>query len=83
MYQPFFEITDAGALARAIVDTVREPLLVLDKDLRVLAANRSFYLTFKATRPTSKASCFTHWAMVNGTFRGFDCSWRKSCRSMA
>jgi hypothetical protein len=36
---------DAAALALAIVDTVREPLLVLDKDLRVLAASRSFYMT--------------------------------------
>ena len=32
----------AGAFAQAIVDTVREPLLVLDTDLRVLAASRSF-----------------------------------------
>ena len=30
-----------------IVGTLREPLLVLDKDQRVLAANRSFYKTFK------------------------------------
>ena len=30
-----------------IVATVREPLLVLDGDLRVLASNRSFYKTFK------------------------------------
>jgi PAS domain-containing protein len=30
-----------------IVDTVREPLLVLDADLRVQRANRSFYQTFK------------------------------------
>jgi PAS domain S-box-containing protein len=30
-----------------IVATVREPLLVLDGNLRVLAANRSFYKTFK------------------------------------
>lgn len=30
-----------------IVGTIREPLLVLDKDLRVLAANRSFYRFFK------------------------------------
>src|SRR5687768_16406110 len=29
-----------------IVDTVREPLLVLDADLRVRRANRSFYQTF-------------------------------------
>jgi len=45
--QPFIENKDAGALAQAIVDTVREPLLVLDKDQRVLAASRSFYQTFE------------------------------------
>ena len=38
------------ALAEAIVDTVREPLLVLDQNLRVIAASRSFYLTFHANR---------------------------------
>jgi chemotaxis protein methyltransferase CheR len=38
------------ALAEAIVDTVREPLLVLDHNLRVVAASRSFYLTFRANR---------------------------------
>jgi two-component sensor histidine kinase len=48
--QPFIENRDAGAFAQAIVDTVREPLLVLDQDLRVLAASRSFYLTFKVAR---------------------------------
>jgi two-component sensor histidine kinase len=45
--QPFVENKDVGTFAQAIVDTVREPLLVLDKDLRVLAASRSFYSTFK------------------------------------
>jgi PAS domain-containing protein len=45
--QPFIENRDAGTLAQAIVDTVREPLLVLDKDLRVLAASRTFYSTFQ------------------------------------
>src|SRR5471030_907611 len=48
--QPFIENRHAGTLAQAIVDTVREPLLVLDQDLRVLAASRSFYLTFKVAR---------------------------------
>jgi PAS domain S-box len=38
------------ALAEAIVDTVREPLLVLDHNLRVVAASRSFYLTFRTNR---------------------------------
>jgi two-component system, OmpR family, phosphate regulon sensor histidine kinase PhoR len=32
-----------------IVETVREPLVVLDSDLRVLSANRSFYNSFKVT----------------------------------
>jgi hypothetical protein len=41
---------DAATLALAIVETVREPLLVLDKELRVLAASRSFYLTFEVTQ---------------------------------
>jgi two-component sensor histidine kinase len=47
--QQFIENRDAGTLAQAIVDTVREPLLVLDIDLRVLAASRSFYQTFKVS----------------------------------
>lgn len=37
-------------LAVEIVETVREPLLVLDSELKVVMANRSFYATFK-TRP--------------------------------
>ena len=32
-----------------IVETVREPLIVLDSDLRVLSANRSFYNSFRVT----------------------------------
>ncbi|MBA4374291.1 MAG: hypothetical protein C0402_15680 [Thermodesulfovibrio sp.] len=32
-----------------IVETVREPLIVLDADLRVLSANRSFYKSFRVT----------------------------------
>jgi two-component system CheB/CheR fusion protein len=33
--------------AESIVDTVREPLLVLDQDLQVVSANRSFYVFFQ------------------------------------
>jgi Histidine kinase/PAS fold len=50
MIEPFKDIEDARALAQAIVDTVREPLLVLDSDLRVLAVSRSYYLTFRVDR---------------------------------
>ena len=39
----------ARGVAASIVETVREPLLVLDGQLRVLSANESFYRTFQAT----------------------------------
>jgi two-component sensor histidine kinase len=48
--QPFMDVEDGRALAQAIVDTIREPLLVLDKDLRVVVASRAFYLAFKVDR---------------------------------
>jgi signal transduction histidine kinase/CheY-like chemotaxis protein len=35
--------------AMSIVETVRQPLLVLDADLRVRMANRAFYRTFQAS----------------------------------
>ena len=43
----FTNIADACALAQSIVDTVREPMLVLDQRLRVIAASRAFYSSFK------------------------------------
>ena len=42
----FTAIADAWTLAQGIVDTVHEPVLVLDHELRVVAASRSFYSTF-------------------------------------
>src|SRR5215211_291384 len=48
-FHTFESAEDACLLAQAIVDTVREPLLVLDRDLRVVVASRSFYLTFGMT----------------------------------
>src|SRR5687768_7202166 len=41
---PFVE--DIQTYAQNIVDTVREPLLILDTTLRVQSANRAFYQTF-------------------------------------
>lgn len=37
-------------LEEAIVDTVREPLIVLDETLRVVVASRSFYQQFRTAR---------------------------------
>jgi PAS domain S-box-containing protein len=42
-------LQEARLYAENIVDTVREPLVVLDAELRVLSANRSFYRTFQVT----------------------------------
>jgi PAS domain S-box-containing protein len=47
---PSLELDDARPLAQAIVDTIRDPLLVLDQDLRVVTANRAFYQTFRMSR---------------------------------
>ena len=44
------EIQRAREFAESIVETVREPLLVLTADLRVRSANRSFYRAFDVTR---------------------------------
>jgi signal transduction histidine kinase len=38
------------AYAEAIVETVREPLVILDEDLRVKTANKSFFDTFKVAK---------------------------------
>jgi signal transduction histidine kinase/CheY-like chemotaxis protein len=43
------EVKAIETYAQDIVDTVREPLLILDPDLRVRSANRAFYHTFRVT----------------------------------
>ena len=44
------EVAEARDFADAIIETVREPLLVLDGELRVERANRNFYDTFRVRR---------------------------------
>jgi PAS domain S-box-containing protein len=48
--QPIRDLDDASTLAQAIVDTIRDPLLVLDQNLCVVSANRSFYQTFRMNK---------------------------------
>ena len=47
---PFADTKLGNALTRAIVDTIHEPFLVLDSDLRVIVASRSFYEKFQVTQ---------------------------------
>lgn len=42
-------VEDIETYAQDIVDTVREPLLMLDTSLRVRSANRAFYQTFQVS----------------------------------
>ena len=48
--QLLIEIDGVHTLAQGIVDTIRDPLLVLDQDLRVVTANRAFCQTFRINR---------------------------------
>ena len=44
------EIRAARIYSDSIIDTIRQPLVVLDEGLRVVSANRSFYRTFVLAR---------------------------------
>jgi len=43
-----FKWEESWTYIKTVVDVVREPVLILDKDFRVLAANEHFYYTFQA-----------------------------------
>jgi len=44
----------AKDFAESIVNTVREPLLVLDGDLKVMSANLAFYKAFHTSKPDTE-----------------------------
>jgi len=44
------------AYVKTVVDIVREPILVLDKDLRVIAANESFYRMFQVEQKDTEGA---------------------------
>ena len=51
-------LQDALAYAEGIVETAREPLVVLDADLRVITANTSFYKDFNLSRGDVEKNLF-------------------------
>jgi two-component system, chemotaxis family, CheB/CheR fusion protein len=53
------ELREAQELAGSIVDTVRQPLIVVDGALRVVSASRSFYQRFHVT-PEETVGCRLH-----------------------
>jgi two-component system CheB/CheR fusion protein len=44
----------ASEFAESILETVREPLVVLDEELRVVSANRSFYRVFHVSKEVTE-----------------------------
>jgi two-component sensor histidine kinase len=50
LHVPELEPNEARKLAQAVFDTVIEPLVVLDSDLRIIIASRSFYQAFQVNR---------------------------------
>jgi PAS domain-containing protein len=61
-------LAEIEAYAQSIVDTVREPLLMLDTTLRVRSANRAFYQTFQVLLKKPRTALFTNWATASGIF---------------
>ena len=69
-------------LREAIVNTVREPLVVLDQDLRVVAASRSFYRKFEG-QLAAKPRAGMLYELGDGRMGYSEASsrsWKKFCR---
>jgi len=46
----------AWTYIKTVVDTVREPFLILDKNLKIISANRTFYSVFQVTEKETEGS---------------------------
>ena len=46
----------AWTYIRSVIDTAREPFLILDADLRVLSANKTFYRFFRVTKKDTEGT---------------------------
>lgn len=55
---PLGDSKDGHVLALAIIDTIREPLIVLDGDLRIVAASGSFFKKFALTHDETYGTMF-------------------------
>jgi len=58
VFDPLGNLKDGHLLSQAIINTVREPLIVLDEDLRIIVASRSFYKKFGLTHKNTEGKKF-------------------------
>ena len=59
----------ARAYSDSVIETIRQPLVVLDEDVRVVSANRSFYQTFGLSPKKPSADCWGSPAAATRTPR--------------
>ncbi len=52
------QLNNALIFAENIINTVREPLIVLTQEMKVISANRSFYDTFQVAREETEQTVF-------------------------
>lgn len=52
------QVTIAQHYAESIISTIKEPLLVLDKNLRVKTANKAFYKLFEVNKKETEGNLF-------------------------
>ena len=58
VFDPLGDPKDGHILTQAIIDTIHEPLIVLDEDLRIIVASRSFYKKFNITHANTRETMF-------------------------
>jgi two-component system CheB/CheR fusion protein len=75
------DVARARDFAEAIIETISQPILVLNGDLRVKRVNSAFCRIFSTTTESTVARACTHLATANGIFRHCVNCWRRSCRS--
>jgi two-component system CheB/CheR fusion protein len=59
--QAEWAITEAQQYAESIIDTVREPLVVLDAEMKAVSANRAFYRTFQVAHSEVIGQHMSEW----------------------
>lgn len=58
IFDPLGDPKDGYIFSRAIIDTIHEPLIVLDQDLNIITASQSFYKKFDLTYETTHKKHF-------------------------
>ena len=54
------QLNEARLYSESIVATIREPLIILDKDMKVKTANRAYYMKFRTSEEETEEKYFYH-----------------------